>query len=168
MFLPTGFIGHARQTFKGRECLTWSEVRELHGEGIEFGSHTVSHRVLNRLPWSEVQRELLDSRLRIEDELQVPISTFAYPFAFPREDGPFIARFREELACQGYSAAVTTVIGRAGRRSDALCLERLPVNDADDETLFEAKLLGAYDWLGAVQSVVRSAKHAVRPTAVPS
>src|SRR5688500_3356005 len=27
MFLPTSFIGEPRRTFKGRECLTWNEVR---------------------------------------------------------------------------------------------------------------------------------------------
>ena len=37
MFVPTNFIGDSRMQFNDRESLTWSEVRELHGQGISFG-----------------------------------------------------------------------------------------------------------------------------------
>lgn len=43
VFLPTAYIGDARRTFNGTECLTWAEVRELRNHGVSFGSHTVSH-----------------------------------------------------------------------------------------------------------------------------
>ena len=39
MYLPTAYIG-AEQRFNGLDCLTWSQVRELHQAGIEFGAHT--------------------------------------------------------------------------------------------------------------------------------
>src|SRR6185369_12183946 len=35
--------GRGRRSFKGTECLTWEEVRELRNSGIRFGSHTVTH-----------------------------------------------------------------------------------------------------------------------------
>ncbi|MGH9370693.1 MAG: polysaccharide deacetylase family protein [Vicinamibacterales bacterium] len=162
MFLPTGFIGRDRQSFKGRECLTWSEVRELQAAGATFGSHTVSHPKLHGLPWPDVRRELQESRATIEDALGVTVDTFAYPYAFPQEDAAFANRFTTMLADHGYVGAVTTVIGRAGGSSEALCLERLPVNQADDRALFTTKLAGAYDWLGAVQLMVRHAKRRVR------
>jgi hypothetical protein len=54
--------------------------------------------------------------------------------------------------------AVNTVIGRAGSKSDPLSLPRLPLNQADDEKFFAAKLTGAYDWLAGAQALVRSIK----------
>lgn len=162
MFLPTQFIGHTARSFKGRNCLTWREVRELRDAGMTFGSHTVTHPKLHGLGWTEIRRQLADSRATIEAELQAPVETFAYPYAFPQEDRGFVARFRSELAQQGYLGCVTTVIGRVGAGSDPLCLERLPVNQADDEALFTAKLSGAYDWLGSLQYIVRCARRSVK------
>lgn len=158
VFLPTAFIGDRRQSFNSRECLTWSEGRELLRHGISFGSHSVSHSKLYGLPWKEIRRELLDSRLRLEDELQTSAQCFAYPYAFPQEDQSFVLRFRQELIDQGYRTAVTTAIGRAQRGSDPLCLKRLPVNGDDDERLLKAKLAGAYDWLADAQAIVRQTK----------
>ena len=162
VFLPTDFIGETRKVFNNRECLTWQDVRELHKQGISFGSHTASHPKLHGLRWGDVQRELLKSRLQIEDELQSPATCFAYPYAFPQEDRAFVLRFAKEVVDQGYRTAVTTVVGRAGLKSDPLRLERLPVNDGDDEQLFKAKLAGAYDWVAHPQFLARRLKSALR------
>ena len=152
VFLPTAFIGRQRLGFKGRECLTWSEVRDLSHRGVSFGSHTVTHPVLHGLPWSEVRSELRESRERIEQALGSRVTTFAYPFAFPQHDRGFVSRFCEELHEQGYRASVTTAIGRLAPGGDPLRIKRLPVNDSDDPRLLAAKLAGAYDWLGVLQS----------------
>jgi peptidoglycan/xylan/chitin deacetylase (PgdA/CDA1 family) len=161
MFVSTAFIGDRRMLFNGRESLTWSEVRKLRGQGVSFGSHTMSHPKLYGLPWKDVRRELLDSRLRLEDELQTAAPCFAYPHAFPQEDRSFVARFRQELIDQGYRTAVTTAIGLAQQGSDPLCLKRLPVNEGDDERLLRAKLAGAYDWLYGAQYLSRRIKSKV-------
>lgn len=158
VFLPTSFIGRERRSFKGRPCLTWSEVRELHGLGVQFGSHTVTHPKLYDLSWSAIRSELVDSRVALEQELTAPVRTFAYPYAFPQEDAEFARRFNEELAQAGYVTGVTTAIGRMTASSDPLLLRRLPVNDCDDERLFAAKMAGAYDWVGRVQFATRQVK----------
>lgn len=152
VFLPTAYIGDARCRFKGKECLTWSEVRDLSKRGVTFGSHTVSHPVITQLPWQDVCTELRQSREEIETRLGAPVTSFAYPFAFPQEDGDFVSRFCRQLRLENYTAAVTTVVGRFGASDDPLCMKRLPVNEGDDIPLFRAKLAGAYDWVGDVQS----------------
>lgn len=162
VFLPTAFIGDAnRSSFNGRPCLTWREVAELSGRGVSFGAHTVTHPVLYRRPWTEVRRELRDSRQQIEDRLQVPVRTFAYPYAFPREDRAFVQRFRAELLESGYTAGVTTIVGRVSAETDRLCLKRLPMSDSDDRDLFVGKLNGAYDWVGGLQWIYRHLTHPV-------
>ena len=152
MFVPTAFIGDERRRFMGRECLTWTEVRDLARCGVSFGSHTVSHQTLHLLPWSEIRRDLQESREEIERRLGAPVTAFAYPSAFPQQDEPFVARFCEELRQQDYRASVTTMIGRLRPGDDPLRIKRLPVSDADDRRLLTAKLAGAYDWLGPFQA----------------
>lgn len=162
MFLPTAFIGNSRKSFKGRECLTWPEARELQTSGVSFGSHAVNHSMLYELSWTELRRELSDSRLQLEEQLQRPIQAFAYPYAYPQEDKKFRQRLRQELLDQGYRICVTTAIGRARRKSDPLALKRLPLNECDDEPLFRAKLIGAYDWLGGAQAILRRSKRCLQ------
>lgn len=155
MFLPTGFIGANPMRFKNRDCLSWSEVKALDGPVVEFGAHTVTHPQLHQVPWAGIRDEVRRSRLEIEDQLGHAIGSFAYPYAFPQEDATFTAKLRDELAEAGYTAGVTTIIGRAQQGDDVLTLKRLPVNDADALPLFAAKLTGAYDWVGTLQAMRR-------------
>lgn len=153
VFLPTAFIGDRRRSFKGRECLTWAEVRDLSRLGVSFGSHSISHPVLHELDWPQVSRELRLSREEIEREIGRSVNSFAYPFAFPQQDAGFVSAFCQELRDIGYHANVTTTVGRYSPGDDPMLIKRLPANDADDPRLFFAKLSGAYDWLGSLQSV---------------
>lgn len=158
MYLPTGFIGGPRQCFCGRECLTWGEVRELRAQGVRFGSHTAGHRKLYELLWDEIEGELAVSKERLERELEESVGGFAYPYAFPQEDGAFTAALSGLLRRRGYQTCVTTVVGRVRPDDDPLQLKRLPVNACDDRALLAAKLHGAYDWIGAVQQARRQWK----------
>ncbi len=158
MFLPTAFIGQERRSFKGRECMTWDEVREAQRDGIEFGSHTVNHPKLYELDLPRLRAELKDSKTVMEVELGRPIRSFAYPFAFPSADRAFVKMFAGLLKETGYDCNVTTKIGLAGRRDDPFTLKRLPMNSADDEALFRAKLDGAYNWLAWPQTMIKQIK----------
>jgi peptidoglycan/xylan/chitin deacetylase (PgdA/CDA1 family) len=160
MYLSSDYIGGTgnRRMFKGKECLIWDEVRELHQAGIEFGSHTISHPILVDLSPAELENELSGSKYSIEHQLGCRISSFAYPYAFPRGRRAFAAQLRECLSQAGYQNCVTTAIGRVKEGDDPYCLKRLPISQADDLRLLAAKLQGAYDWLAVVQSLVKAFK----------
>ncbi len=151
MYLPTAFIADEPRPFKGMDCMTWSEIRELHKCGIEFGSHTVNHPQLQSVTPVQVRQEVRVSKDTIEQELGCRISSFAYPYAFPEMDRPFRQNLRGMLQEAGYENGVCTIIGTAGAAGDRYFMKRLPVNSCDDLRLFGAKLDGGYDWLHAVQ-----------------
>lgn len=153
VFLPTAYIGESPVSFKGKECLTWAEIKELNRHGILFGSHTVTHPQLRELSARAVQDEIADSKKMIEQKLACAVESFAYPYAFPQTDADFRNMLRESLREAGYKNGVCTIVGRAKRDSDPLFLERLPVNSCDDDTLFDAKLVGAYDWIATAQHI---------------
>jgi peptidoglycan/xylan/chitin deacetylase (PgdA/CDA1 family) len=155
IFLPTASIGDQPRVFNRRECMTWDEIRVLKQRGISFGSHTVTHPQLHRLEPDRIREELVRSRQMIEDKTSSEVDSFAYPYAFPQTDGPFKTMLRSILEESGYRFGVCTQIGRAGRASDPLFLERLPVNSADDVALLKAKMAGAYDWIGGLQSLTK-------------
>jgi peptidoglycan/xylan/chitin deacetylase (PgdA/CDA1 family) len=155
VFLPTAFIGDQPGHFKGQECMTWSDARELHEAGIEIGSHTVNHPLLYELGFDEIRAELANSKAVIEDRLGSAVVSFAYPYAFPSGDRRFVARLVELLRATKYECCVTTRIGRASANDQLFTLPRLPMNSADDRSLFLAKLRGAYDWLAVVQTAFK-------------
>lgn len=158
VFLPTSFISNSRRSFLNRPCMTWDEVRELRSAGIEFGSHTDSHAKLRHLSALQLEQELVTSKSKLEQELQEEVDLFCHPYAFPSEDPEYVERYRNLLWKSGYRAATNTTIGRATGTSDPLILPRLPVNGADDPSLFAAKLEGAYDWMEGVQSLSKRIK----------
>jgi peptidoglycan/xylan/chitin deacetylase (PgdA/CDA1 family) len=158
VFLPTAFIGDHPVTFKGKDCLTWREVRELERDGILFGSHTVNHPQLRELPVHSIRDEVSKSKKTIEEKLGFAVDCFAYPYAFPQTDVEFKKVLSNSLREAGYQYGVCTVVGRANRLSESLFLERLPVNSYDDAALFRAKLEGAYDWIASFQRISKTVK----------
>lgn len=162
VFLVSGHTGDQRLQFKGKECLTWSEVRELHSKGICIGSHTVTHPELKLLNRAEVEYEISRSKQAIEDKIGSSVKSFSYPFAFPEADQAFTGFLESKLAGHGYQNGVSTIIGRASGRSHRFFLPRLPVNTWDDVRFFQAKLEGAYDWVHAFQyahKLIRTKQH---------
>ena len=154
VYLPSAFIG---KKFRGKKCLSWKQINELANEGINFGSHTVTHPQLYSLPGrTEVKSELRDSKNEIEDNLSAKISDFSYPYAFPEEHKEFNSMLTELLRELDYESNVTTIIG--SRHESPYKLKRLPANSDDDKLLFESKLDGAYDWLHSLQLLSKMIK----------
>lgn len=155
-FVPTAFIG--KDFVTGRRCLDAGEIRALADRGIEFGSHSASHRRLVTLQPHELRDELRQSRDAIEQITGRAATSFAFPFRFPEQDAGFVATLARMMDECGYRGGVTTSIGRAAPHDDRRFLPRLPINDCDDEPLFRAKLLGHYDWLRSGQWLRKRAR----------
>jgi len=158
VFLPTGFIDN-RNNLKGKTHLKWNEILELANNGISFGSHTVTHPQLKFLKKEDIQFEIRQSKKVIENNLEKPVESFSYPFAFPEEDKEFTKYLRKILQKYGYKHGVSTRIGMTSKKDDIYFMKRIPVNSCDDIPLFEAKLEGGYDWLNAPQNFFKILKH---------
>lgn len=60
---------------------SWEDLHELVRLGHTIGAHTLSHARLSSIAsLRELEREIIGAGDAIEDRLQVPIDTFAYPF----------------------------------------------------------------------------------------
>jgi len=96
-----------QETAKDR-MLTWNQIHQMHAAGIDFGSHTVSHTILTRMPRHEMIRELCESKEQISAHLGTPISSFAYPNGHA---GDYNAEVQAVLQDAGYVCAVTSEFG---------------------------------------------------------
>lgn len=79
--------------------MAWDELAEWAGRGVEIGSHTVSHPHLTQLADAELDRELRDSRERIEERLARRCAYLAYPY------GDDDARVHDAARRAGYEGA---------------------------------------------------------------
>lgn len=85
-----------------------AERRDLLRQGMEIGSHSMTHRELPSLGRAELRREIRGSKRRLEEELGRPVDTFCYP------RGRFDLRVLREVRDAGYRGACCTVPGWYG------------------------------------------------------
>jgi peptidoglycan/xylan/chitin deacetylase (PgdA/CDA1 family) len=125
IFLVPACIGESttKVTAEGegpREHMSADDIREMSAGGIEFGSHSMNHKLLNQTPEDEVAFEVSESKRVLEDLLQKECRVFAYPAGFHTD----VARAAVKDA--GYIGAFTTVYGEDDQ-PDAFALNRTEI-----------------------------------------
>ena len=125
VFLVAGEVGKVsfRAVTKGepaRAYLTREQILEMDRHGIEFGSHTQSHQLLDRIPEPEARREVTQAKQCIEDMLGKRCRTFAYPAGFFT---PAVQGFVREA---GHIGAFSTVYG-PDDELDLMALNRIEI-----------------------------------------
>lgn len=81
VFLVADYIGKTTSwDYHKRPHLNWEQITELVAAGIEFGSHSATHRDLRDLDDEDLQYELLGSKKFIENKLGQPVKYISYPF----------------------------------------------------------------------------------------
>ena len=91
-----------------RLLMTWDEIRGLERAGMEIGSHTRTHRVLDTIPEHELEGELTGAREDLAKELGHAPMALAYPVGKPVSHVPAIRRAVERA---GYTMAFTYLTG---------------------------------------------------------
>ncbi|MCL4417310.1 MAG: polysaccharide deacetylase family protein [Actinobacteria bacterium] len=133
VFLVTGLIGNSnadrrlnefdigKSGIPVRPMLIWPEVGAMSRYGIEFMSHTVSHRQIGDLSDDEVMFELAQSKADIESHLKRPVPFIAWPF------DNFSNRAIDDLPQLGYRGALRYKGGVEDVRSiNIYAIKRIP------------------------------------------
>ncbi len=105
--------------------MTWSEVRDMHGQGMSFGAHTVTHPNLPNTTAEEAEQEIRDSKEMTEAHLRTPVLDFSYPNG--RGSRHITAQVKEIVRQTGFHSAVTSVAGGIELGDDLLALRRVGV-----------------------------------------
>jgi peptidoglycan/xylan/chitin deacetylase (PgdA/CDA1 family) len=129
------------------EFLSADEIRRLSENGIEIGSHTISHPILGALMTERARGEIAESKSTLERLLGKPVRTFAYPFGAPGLD--FMARDEAVVEESGYSMAFAGEGGFVSRSSRQFALPRIGIGRMT-RAQFAATVAGAIDSLKSI------------------
>lgn len=126
LYVPTSYVGGtsrwlAREGEADRAMMSWHGLREVADSGTEIGSHSLSHPQLDLLPRREAVAEVRDSRQLLEQRLQLPVTTFAYPFGYSSR------MVRSLVREAGYESACAVRDLAATSESDRFTLSRWTV-----------------------------------------
>lgn len=102
--------------------MTWDEIRAMHTQGHEIGSHSMTHTLMPQCNDNELHYEMTASRKRLEAELSSEIHSFCYP------NGDFDARSVAAAREAGYRNAVTTRWGKNEHEANPYELRRCDIN----------------------------------------
>jgi peptidoglycan/xylan/chitin deacetylase (PgdA/CDA1 family) len=158
LFVPIGFLDESRPlpheerlAAQGlvNPTLRWAELAELESSRIRIESHGISHRPLADLELDEAAREIVLSKLRLEERLGRPVRAFAYVKGSEAHYRPVHLSLLRQA---GYELAFTSVSGANGARTDPLRLHRYNVEPYPSRT-FELVLAGACDLIGVKDTV---------------
>lgn len=136
IFLATNFLGQMMTSSKGvtLPMLAIEQIKEMGGAGIEFLSHTKSHRELPGLTDEESLAEFEGARQTIEGVIGSCPKIAAYP------RGKYTDSLVETLRQAGWFGAVTVKAGTVGSSDDRLRLKRNSVDRTTSGSEFKAKL----------------------------
>jgi len=131
IYVTTAYIGSAVNPLTGdrkhpREVLSLEELRELVAAGIECGGHSHTHPQLDDVPPARLEEEVRRPKEVLEDALQTPVLTFAYPYGYHDQAA------KEAVAAAGYSAACRVGNLACEPGDDRFALPRLTVRSRTD------------------------------------
>lgn len=132
--------------------LSWAEVHEMEDSGwVSFGAHTMHHPILAYLSnSSELQHEVSECRAILEQQLNHPVRTFAYPVGqFQHITHNVLQAVRDA----GYSWALTTVYGFNTSRTDPYLLRRIEVDAVQHWLLVAAETAGLWGFFSRLRWV---------------
>jgi peptidoglycan/xylan/chitin deacetylase (PgdA/CDA1 family) len=138
VFVPTAHVGQVAEwdIEHGRvaEIMSWDQIVELSVAGVQFGSHSRSHRRMTELTPDEVLDDAIASKTELTQRLGVEIAGYCYPF------GAANRTIIELIRRAGYRFAVLGLRGERAAYTDPLQLPRLEVLGTDSIDDFAGKL----------------------------
>ena len=129
VFVVTGRIGQTndwdRQIgYTQHRLMTADQIKEWSHKGIEFGSHSRTHRKLTILLYSEMEDEITRSRKDLTKLVQQPVVSFSYPHGCYDEN---VRNFMSRT----FPLAFTVIPGMNTVETDPLQLRRTTVLPSD-------------------------------------
>jgi peptidoglycan/xylan/chitin deacetylase (PgdA/CDA1 family) len=160
VFVPTGKVGYfndwdeCSRGFKKMPIMSYEQLHQLPEKIAEIGSHGISHTPLNRLTEDKIDKEIVESRMEIEQKVGRQVRFFAFPF------GRYLNSYRSNKnLLLSYNAACTSWWGRYNSMKDLYALRRIGIWDSDSLRDFIDKLEGNYDWLIIKEKIGRFYKY---------
>lgn len=133
--------------------LTRDQLIEMVEQGMEIGSHGLTHSYLPLLERAEVERELTKSRHILEDIIHRKVDYFAYP------GGHYSKMILDAMIGAGYKGACSCLVGLTELSTNAFLLKRIEIRKRtvleDFEHIFNPSHILFYQCVDFWKSSVR-------------
>ncbi len=134
------FTNKETQKYK---LLTWKEIDEMKGY-VNYGAHTLTHPNLCMLDENAVKNEVLYSKRRLEEKLNLNIKHFAYPFGGKSHFNELTMRVIKK---NGFDCALTTIRGTSKIGDNSFALKRMLVFGDLNGPMLMTRLSGLWIFL---------------------
>jgi peptidoglycan/xylan/chitin deacetylase (PgdA/CDA1 family) len=124
--------------FNKPERLSWPEVLTMRNGGVGYGSHTVTHADLTTLAGTRLDYELIESKRVLEQGLQQPVTSIAYP------SGAYNDVVVERTKAAGYLAGWKKGGGPVQPGAEPYMLPRVRVRGTTDLAYFRKRVWSGY------------------------
>lgn len=127
IFLVAGRVGQTADwpEAAGAPLLSWAEVGDLAGQGVEVAVHGLNHRAMDELDTAVLAVELHAARQMVQDQVGVAAVGLAYPY------GRYTPMVQQVAGEAGFNWAVTARGGRNHPATDRFALRRTLVCGQD-------------------------------------
>jgi peptidoglycan/xylan/chitin deacetylase (PgdA/CDA1 family) len=155
IFVPADFLGQPADWWpigareRQEKISTVERLKQLPPELATVGSHTLTHPKLPTLETAEAEREICQSKTKLEQVLNRKIKIFSFPY------GAFDRDLVNLCRTAGYDRVFTTLPTMAFQDPGEFVTGRVGVEPTDWGLEFHLKLVGAYRWLPYAFSIKR-------------
>lgn len=140
VFVTTGWVADAGPEAAGNpldSMMSWAQIAVLSDAGIEMAAHSHSHPQLDQLSDDELRHELGHSKALLENAIDAPVRSLAYPFGYSS------TRVRLAARSLGYRYGASVRNLRATPSGDLFMVPRLTIRRSTDLATFAAVVSGA-------------------------
>ncbi|MBD3202963.1 polysaccharide deacetylase family protein [Candidatus Woesearchaeota archaeon] len=119
------------------DFMSWDDVKGSM-DVFDFGSHTISHAILTNVSLNQAEKEIAESKKKIEKKTGRRVVSFCYP------NGNFNDEIEKIVRKAGYESAVIYKKGNNDSSADRFKLLRRGINVKDDLEIFSCKVAGVF------------------------
>jgi peptidoglycan/xylan/chitin deacetylase (PgdA/CDA1 family) len=160
VFLPASYCGRVSswdpQAGK-RPLMTWTEIRELASQGVNIGSHGMSHRVLTGRTDAELAYEMAESKSLIEAETGQEVRFFCYPYGSNND------RTRRAVSACYSGGACSTDLRILASAEDRFALPRIDVHYLRSFLIFQSMFTKRFRFYICARRIARNFDSWIRP-----
>ena len=125
--------------FAPHNMMTNRQIKKWISSGMTIGSHSLNHVKLADLSKSKMKKEIIESKLKLEEEFKVKVNHFCYPY------GSFNDTAEELVKIAGYESAVTVSRGVENNSPNLFRLTRVFITHRTYPHLLLLKLFSSYE-----------------------
>lgn len=133
--------------------MTSHQLQELRKNGMEIGSHGLTHTWLPLLDSNDIEYEIEESRKKIEIASKGLVKTFAYP------GGHYTDFIVKSVRKNGYAAALSCILGINKKDTEPYLLKRIEIRKGTSKTDFQKALnplsISIYTFIDRVKRVIK-------------